>query len=115
MNESGTLVAYVTQGQIMDAAAVATIGALVTTLTQITKRSLPGDFDCWGPLIAATYSLLGVLLWVVSAPSFPPLRTDIWAIGAGWVSVFSTAVGIFQTVKMVTATGGQNQEREIRG
>lgn len=102
MNESATLIATITQGNTMDAAAVATIGALVTTLSQIVKRSLPGNWDAYGPLIAAFLSLVGVALWVYSAPTFPPARTDIWAIGAGWVAVFSSSVGIYESVKMAT-------------
>ena len=105
MQESTTVVTAISQGAVMDAAAVATIGALVTTLTQIVKRSLPGDWDPYGPLIAAVLSILGVSLWVYSAPTFPPQRTDVWAIGAGWVAVFATAVGIYQSVKMATAPG----------
>lgn len=103
MNESGTLVATILQSQVMDAAAVATVGALTTAVVQILKRSLPGDWDCYGPLFAAVVSLLGVLLWVYSAPQFPPARTDVWPIAAGWVSVFATSVGVYQTVKMATS------------
>lgn len=104
MPESETLVAVVTQGSTMDASAVATIGVLVTLLTTVIKRSVPGDIDCYGLLIAATVSALGVGLWVVSAPLFPPPRTDYWAIGAGYVSVLSTAVGVYEMGKVVTRT-----------
>lgn len=89
---------------MMDAQAVATIGASVAILTQIIKRSVPGDIDAHGPLIAAVLALLGVALWVYSAPVFPPARTDAWTIGAGWVSVFASAVGVYESVKMVTRT-----------
>jgi hypothetical protein len=61
-------------GSIMDAAAVATIGALTTTLCQIIKRSLPGDWDKYGPLFAAVISLAG----------------------------FATSAGIYETAKMAT-------------
>jgi uncharacterized membrane protein len=94
MNESTT---------VMDAAAVATIGALVTALCQVVKRTVPGNIDAYGPLIAAVLAAIGVTLWVVSAPVFPPARTDIWTIGAGWVAVFTSSVGIYETVKMVTS------------
>jgi hypothetical protein len=89
-------------GSIMDAAAVATIGALTTTLCQIIKRSLPGDWDKYGPLFAAEISLAGVVLWVYSAPVFPPARTDVWTLAAGWVAVFATSAGIYETAKMAT-------------
>lgn len=89
---------------IVDAAAVTTIAALVTALCQVVKRSVPGNLDLYGPLIAAILAAFGVALWVISAPVFPPARTDWWAIGAGWVAVFTSAVGIYESVKMVTAT-----------
>lgn len=93
------------QVTVMDAAAVATIGALVTALCQVVKRTAPGNIDAYGPLIAAVLSAVGVTLWVVSAPTFPPARTDIWTIGVGWVAVFTSAVGIYETVKMATSGG----------
>jgi hypothetical protein len=98
-------------GSIMDAAAVAAIGAMVSTLTQVTKRSLPGDWDRFGPLIAALISAAGVALWVYSAPTFPPARTDVWTIGAGWVAVFSSAVGIYEVVKMATNIVARTPDR----
>lgn len=113
MNESSTLVATILQSQVMDAAAVATIGALTTAVVQIIKRSLPGDWDCYGPLFAAIVSLLGVLLWVYSAPQFPPARTDVWPIAAGWVSVFTSSVGVYQTVKMATAPADDSQQARV--
>jgi len=105
VNESTTVVTAISQGSVMDATAVATIGGVVMVLTQIFKRALPGDWDAWGPHIAAILALGGVALWVYSAPTFPPQRTDTWAIFAGWVSVFATAVGLYQSAKMVTAPG----------
>lgn len=105
MEGSTTMVSAVAQGTVMDATAVATIGGVVMVLTQIVKRALPGDWDAWGPHIAAVLALLGVCIWVYSAPTFPPQRTDTWAIFAGWVSVFATAVGLYQSAKMVTAPG----------
>jgi hypothetical protein len=113
MSESNTLIATILQSQVMDAAAVATIGALTTAVVQIIKRSLPGDWDCYGPLFAAIVSLLGVLLWVYSAPQFPPARTDVWPIAAGWVSVFTSSVGVYQTVKMATAPADDSQQARV--
>ena len=113
MSESNTLIATILQSQVMDAAAVATIGALTTAVVQIIKRSLPGDWDCYGPLFAAIVSLLGVLLWVYSAPQFPPARTYVWPIAAGWVSVFTSSVGVYQTVKMATAPADDAQQARV--
>lgn len=88
----------------MDASAVATIGAVVMTLTQIVKRALPGNWDACGTLIAAVLAMMGVLLWVASAPDFPPERTSIFPIFAAWVSIFATATGLYESAKLVTAT-----------
>jgi hypothetical protein len=113
MQDATTVVnAVVSQGSVMDATAVATIGALVTTLSQIVKRSIPGNADAYGPLIAAVLSAGGVALWVYSAPTFPPERTDVWAIGAGWVAVFAASVGIYESVKMATHIASRPPNRE---
>lgn len=98
----------------VDASAVATISALTVALTQIIKRSLPGDLDAYGPLIAMAVSVAGVILWLFAAPNWPPVRTDAWTIGAGWVAVYTSAVGVYHTVKMVTATGQSNGDTGVR-
>lgn len=99
---------------LMDAAVVATIAATVTALTQVIKKSVPGDLHNWGPLIAAVLAALGVALWVISAPTFPPARTDVWAIASAWVAVFFAAVGAYETAKMVTATPSlRNRSRRV--
>lgn len=90
------------QSALIDAAAVAAIGATVTVLTQVVKRTLPGNWEVYGPIIAAGFSLAGVALWVLSAPTFPPARTDIWVIVSGWVAVFATSAGLYESVKMAT-------------
>jgi len=105
MSESSTLIATVLQGGAMTAQDVATISAMVVALVQVTKRSWPGNIDTYAPLIAVVYSALGVTLWVVSAPSgFPPARTDLWAIGSGFVSVLGAATGFYELSKMATST-----------
>lgn len=83
----------------MNAEAIATLGALVVVLTQITKRLLPGEG--WGPYAALCWSIVGVMLWCVSQPILP-MRTDIFTIFAGLVSVTATAMGIYSASGMVT-------------
>lgn len=76
----------------MTAAEVATIGAVVLTLTQILKKALPGEG--YGIYIAGGVSLIAVLLFVASGSVWPPDRTDIWSTFAGFVAVFATAAGL---------------------
>lgn len=78
----------------MTASEVATIGAVVTVLVQIVKRAAPDDEGGYGIYIAGAVSFLAVLLWVLSGATFPPNRTDLWAIFSGFVSVFATASGL---------------------
>lgn len=78
------------------------IAATVTILTQIIKRILPSDGG--GPYIAGILSFIAVILWVISAPVFPPERTQIYSIFANWVSVYATSVGIYATSTMATST-----------
>lgn len=96
----------------MDAQAIVTIGAVVTAATQIVKRAVPGDVDQYGVLVAGLISLAGVLLWVYSSPIFPPDRTQYFEIGSGWIAVFSTAVGIYETVKLATVTTRLSRRRK---
>lgn len=86
----------------MTAAEVATIGAVVTTLTQIIKQTPLGAREGWGIYIAGVVSLLCVLAWVASATYWPPARTDLWALFSGWVTVFATAAGIHSISTHVT-------------
>lgn len=84
----------------MSASDIATIGGAVMLLTQIIKRASP--VNGLGVYIAALLSVVAVALWVVSAPVFPPSRTDAWSIFAGWVAVFATAMGLYQGASLVT-------------
>ena len=90
---------------------IVTIGATVTLLTQVVKRSLPTDAA--GPHVVALLSFVAVVMWVLSAPVFPPDRTAIWTIFTGWVSIWATASGIYHGAKIAT-TGGA-RVREGRG
>jgi hypothetical protein len=91
---------------MMDAAAVATIGSVVMVLVQIVKRATPDRYSACGVQICAALSIVGVLLWVVSAPVFPPARTDLFTLFAGWISVFATATGLYKSAQMAT-TGAE--------
>ena len=76
--------------------------ATVTVLVQIAKRALPGEG--YGVYLAGLFSLLATLLWVVSADGYPPGRVEVWSIFAGFVTVFSTAAGIYSVATMPTAS-----------
>lgn len=95
----------------MDSEAIVTIGATVTLLTQVVKRSLPADGA--GPHVVALLSFVAVVLWVISAPVFPPDRTAIWTIFTGWVSIWGTAIGVYHGAKI--ATTGVERVRKARG
>lgn len=89
----------------MDAQAVATVGAVVTVLTQVLKKALPGER--LGPYVAGAVSFVCVLLWVVSDASWPPKQTDIWSIFSGWVAVFATSAGIYSLSNIPTSGGSE--------
>lgn len=75
----------------MDAQAVMSVSAAVVALTQLCKWS--GIPDRTGPLAVLVFSLLGVCLWGYSIGTFE--RTQTFAYFAGWISVSTSAAGIF--------------------
>jgi hypothetical protein len=77
----------------MSAESIVAISAAVTALVQLTKWA--GLRDQWGPVIVILFSGIGVAIWLASQPAWPPVRTDIWAIFAGWISVALSSAGIF--------------------
>ena len=93
----------------MSASEVATIGAVVMVLVQIIKRAVPRDD--WGVYIAGGVSFIVVLLYISSAAQFPPVRTDLWALFAGWVSVFAGAAGLHAVANVATSEAGKRRER----
>lgn len=90
---------------------IVTIGATVTLLTQVVKRSLPTDAA--GPHVVAILSFAAVVMWVLSAPAWPPDRTALWPIFTGWVSIWVAASGIYHGAQIVTT--GAERVRKTRG
>jgi hypothetical protein len=77
----------------MGASEILTIATVVTLLTQIVKRTIPGDVS-YGVYISGGISLLAVLIWVASGVHWPPDRTDLWSLFSGWATVWGMAAGI---------------------
>ena len=96
----------------MNASEVATVGAMVTVLTQILKRALPGEG--YSVYIAGAASLLVVGVWVVSGSQWPPARVDLWALFSGWLAVFATAAGIHGISTIPTRAADLKRERVRR-
>lgn len=92
---------------------IVTIGATVTLLTQVVKRSLPTDTA--GPHVVAILSFVAVMMWVLSAPEWPPNRTALWPIFTGWVSIWATASGIYHGAQIVTTGAARVKEASGRG
>ncbi len=89
---------------------IVAIGAAVTAVTQIIKRSLPGDGQ--GPAIVALLSFVAVVIWILSAPVFPPDRTQLWSLFTGWIAVWVAASGIYSGAQLVTT--GAERVRSMR-
>ena len=70
-------------------------GGLVLTLTQATKRWTP---EGWGPIIAAIWTTIAMLAWLISQPNWPPDRGVTFVLMSAWVSVYATALGIYSAV-----------------
>ena len=90
----------------MSAEAIITISAAVVALTQLAKwAKLP---DRLGPLAVILLAGVGVMVWLFSQETWPPVRTDTWNIFAGWVAVATSAAGVFgftrATASAITAT-----------
>lgn len=77
----------------MTADAIVAISAAVVACTQLTKWA--GLRDSWGPLVVIGFSGAGVVVWLFSQNTWPPLRTDTWSIFAGWLSVALSSAGVF--------------------
>jgi hypothetical protein len=77
----------------MSAEAIVAISAAVVACTQLSKwAKLP---DHLGPIAVILLSGVGVGIWLASQTVWPPVRTDIWPIFAGWVAVALSAAGVF--------------------
>lgn len=77
----------------MSAEAIVAISAAVVAFVQLVKWA--GLKDHWGPLVVIAFSGVGVLIWLISQPAWPPSRTDTWNIFAGWIAVALSAAGVF--------------------
>lgn len=83
------------------------IGAAVVALTQMVKFfHVP---DRWGAAVVVILSVIGVAAWSVSQ-SVPFDRTQIWPLFTAWVSVATSAAGVWGFARAVnpgdvTATG----------
>lgn len=77
----------------MNADAIVAVSAGVVAVTQLIKWA--GMKDSFGPIVVILLSGVGVALWLYSQETWPPVRTDTWAIASGWVAVTLTAAGTF--------------------
>jgi hypothetical protein len=75
----------------MTADAIIAVSAAVVALTQLVKWS--GLPDKHGPLAVLTLSLLGVLFWGWSQMAFS--RAASWEFFAGWITIATSASGIY--------------------
>ena len=92
----------------MTAAEVATIGATVTVLVQILKKAIPGEG--YGIYLAGGVSLAATLVYIASGTIWPPERTDIWSMFAGFVAVFATSAGLYSISTTPTTTPARDPE-----
>lgn len=86
---------------MIDGTGQAAIGLAVTILTEVSKTLMPSDTaKRLAPYLALVFSFLATVVYVLSMPTFPPLRTDLWALFMGWLTVYVTAVGAYHTAKL---------------
>ena len=80
------------------------IGAAVMIMTEVSKTLMaPRHAKRLGPYLAMAFSFAATLVWIVSAPAFPPSRLDIWPLFMGWLQVWATAVGVYHGAKLALA------------
>lgn len=80
----------------MDAQAILQVTAAVVALTQLFKGF--GVPNRWGLLVAAAVSVVGVFAWAFSHPD-TLTRTAFWDYFAGWVTVLTSAAGVFGIIR----------------
>lgn len=80
------------------AAAVA-VGALVMALTQASKRWVSDDD---APIVVGLWTVLVMAVWVISQPTWPPLRTSWFDLLAVAVNVWVSAIGLYAAATHVT-------------
>ena len=79
----------------MDGEAIIAVAAAVVTLTQMAKWG--GIPDRWGPAAVLVLAAIGVGLWGWSAGTFQ--RETTFAYFAGWITVSSSAAGVFGFIR----------------
>lgn len=96
---------------MIDGQGTLAIGTAISLLVEISKTMMPEDkAKRLGPYLVLAYSLVATLVYVVSMPVFPPMRTDIWALFMGWLTVAATAIGVYHGAKLTLKAGA-----EVRG
>ena len=85
----------------MDAQAVMTISAAVVACTQLSKwAGLP---DRLGPLVVLLLAAVGVGVWVYAQGSGID-RSDTFDLFAGWISVATSAAGVYGFTRQAAST-----------
>ncbi len=76
----------------MNAEAILTVSTAVVGLTQLLKWM--GMSNRYGSIAVMLLSLLGILAWAYSREQLPS-RTEIFAYFAAWITVATSAAGVF--------------------
>lgn len=77
------------------------VGAAVAVMVEISKSLMPASqAKRLGPYLVLAFSLIATVVYVVSMPVFPPMRTDTWALFMGWLTTTVTAIGTYHGAKL---------------
>jgi len=103
----------------LNAQDIITISAAVVACVQMAKWA--GVPDRFGPLAVLTLSLVGVVLWGVSA-AIPYERSQLFGYFSGWINVAIAAAGIYgftraggeQLTRMTPPPGGAGSNPTIK-
>lgn len=87
-----------------EAAVTVAVGGLVLSLTQATKRWTP---EGWGPIIAALWTTVAVVVYFISQADWPPPRFLWFGMLAVWVAVYVSALGLY-SASMVPSSSRQS-------
>jgi hypothetical protein len=75
------------------------IGTLTMLLTQLIKKSLPGNG--YGPALVVAVSLFALIVWLLSQSS-TPTRLDAFNILYRWAEIAISAIGQYTLITMNT-------------
>jgi hypothetical protein len=92
----------------MDATAILTVSGFALTATALLRWA--GVPSRWGAPTSALVSLIGVAVWTLSQEASVD-RTWTFGLLAGWVTITSTAAGVYGFVKDAMTP----RERKERG